>query len=53
MDLIERLATQQDREPRPELVQGSEIGEDKTLERFQKFSSPKFLKSPDFEVARN
>ncbi|XP_027184130.1 uncharacterized protein LOC113782437 [Coffea eugenioides] len=51
-DILERLAERRGVEPLNQLG-GQDRGEDRALERFLKFNSPKFTDEPDPEVAEN
>nr|XP_027088703.1 uncharacterized protein LOC113710054 [Coffea arabica] len=51
-DILERLAERRGAEPLNQLG-GQDRGEDRALERFLKFNSPKFTDEPDPEVAEN
>nr|XP_027082233.1 uncharacterized protein LOC113704541 [Coffea arabica] len=51
-DLLARLVDQQGQVPSNQ-QRDPEIGEDRALERFQKFAPPKFFGGPDPEVAEN
>ena len=50
--ILAHLVDQQDRGPINQPV-GREGGEDRALERFQRFSPPKFLAGPDPKAAEN
>ena len=49
-DILARLLEQQGQAPVNQ-PRDPDIGEDRALERFQKFSPPKFLGGPDPEIA--
>ncbi|XP_071924856.1 uncharacterized protein [Coffea arabica] len=51
-DLLARLVDQQGQVPGNQ-QRDPEVGEDRALERFQKFAPPKFLGGPEPEVAEN
>ena len=53
-DILTRLVEQQGQGQGPvNQPRDPEIGEDKTLERFQKFFPPKFLGEPNPEIAEH
>ncbi|XP_071928113.1 uncharacterized protein [Coffea arabica] len=52
IDLLARLVDQQGQVPGNQ-QRDPEVGEDRALERFQKFAPPKFLGGPEPEVAEN